>query len=487
MRRNGQTPRRRTRLGGALVLGILAASIVVALCLSPAAGGAPHPMVTHAGDYRTLLVSRAAGDGGAVAGADAMDPSISADGRLIGFTSAATDLGRTSGHTQVFLDVLDEHCTAQSCACCTQPVSSSDQTILVSRADGVAGAPGDGDSGEPSVSGAGWKVAFSSEGSNLGGRPGVESVYLRNAHRGKTVLVSRASGAHGAPANGDSSEPSVSENGQLVAFTSTATNLGGPRNGQPAVYVRNLNTERTFLVSRASNGTAADAGATEPSLAPGGGAVGFVTAAQNLAAGVPAGVSEVYLHQLHGGRTTLVSRGPGAAGAPADAAATHPSVDQSGDRVAFQSGATNLGHARQDVNVWLRDLAGGKTWLMSRGFKHHMVPGAPANGASVLPSLSRDGRFVCFQSTATNLGSAYGGRPRPGVENVFVHDTRSRDTILISRAPGRDGTGADGNSAEVSCSAGASLAAFSTQAGNLGGGAPAGVTEVYRRTIFGGR
>jgi Tol biopolymer transport system component len=221
-------------------------------------------------------------------------------------------------------------------------------------------------------------------------------------------------------------------------------------------------------------------------LAPGGTAVAFSSAAGNLVAGTPAGVAEVYLRDLRGGRTTLVSRAPGASGAPADADATHPSVDQRGDRVAFQSAAGDLGAAGPFANVWLRDVPGGETWLMSRGFKHHMVPGEPADAASTLPSLSRDGRFVCFQSAAANLGSTYGGEPRAGVENVFVHDTKSLDTILISRAPGRDGAAADGDSGEISCSAGASLAAFSSAAGNLGGGAPAGIAEVYRRTIFGG-
>ncbi|MBS1861659.1 MAG: hypothetical protein JSS68_08090 [Actinobacteria bacterium] len=279
----------------------------------------------------------------------------------------------------------------------------------------------------------------------------------------------------------------ASHDGNLVAFTSTATDLGGPTDGRAAVYVRDLSSERTYLVSRSAGGAPADAPASEPSLAPGGGAVAFTSSADNLAPGASPGVTEVWLRDLHGDRTTLVSRAPGGAGAPADASATNPSVDQRGNRVAFQSAARNLGAAGSHENVWLRDVAGGKTWLVSRGFKHHMVPGAPANAASTLPSLSRDGRFVCFQSAATNLGSAYGGDPRAGVENVFVHDTRSLDTILISRAPGRDGTGADGGSGEVSGSAGASLAAFSSKAGNLGGGPPPGVAEVYRRTIFGGR
>ncbi|MBS1889493.1 MAG: PD40 domain-containing protein [Actinobacteria bacterium] len=458
---------------------------VTFLCVSLA--GAAGSWVTFPGDYRTLLASRGGGAQGPAAAVGATEPSISLDGGLIGFTSAAPGLGPTAGHAQVFLRTYHERCTAGSCACCTRFAAGGDRTILVSRADGMTGAPAAGESGEAALAGAGWKVAFTSEGANLGGLRGVKSVYLRDTRSGSTVLVSRASGPHGAPANGASSEPSVSHDGNLVAFTSTATNLGGPTDGSAAVYVRDLTSERTFLVSRSSSGAVADAPASEPSLAPGGGSVAFSSAAGNLGSGTPAGVTEVWLRGLGGGGTTLVSRAPGAGGAPANAAATHPSVDQTGDRVAFQSAATNLGPAARVENVWLRDLAGGETALMSRGFKHHMVPGVPANAASTLPSLSRDGRFVCFQSAASNLGSAYGGEPRPGVENVFVHDTRSLDTILISRASGRGGAAADGNSSEVSCSAGASLAAFSSRAGNLGGGAPAGVGEIYRRTIFGGR
>ncbi|MBS1878898.1 MAG: PD40 domain-containing protein [Actinobacteria bacterium] len=461
-----------------------AGALAALVALLAAASAAAQTWVTYPGDYRTMLLSRTGADG-AAATANATEPSLSLDGRNLAFASAAPGLGPTGGQEQVFLRTVRERCTAESCACCRSLSASSNRTILVSLGDGVAGEPAAGAAGEPALSGSGWKVAFTSAAPNLGGRRGLSGVYLRNVRRGTTILVSRASGPRGAAANGASSEPSISADGNLVAFTSTATNLGGPRDGRAAVYVRDLSSNRTYLVSRWSNGRVL-AAAEQPALAPGGGAVAFVSASPH--SGTPAGVSQVYERDLRGGRTFLVSRADGRNGAAANADATRPSLDQNGSRVAFQSAASNLEPgATPHQNVYLRDVGAGRTWLVSRGFKHQMVPGPPANSASTQPSLSRDGRFICFQSAATNLGSGYGGEAQAGVENIFVYDTRSLGVFLISRASGQAGAPANGNSGEVSCSAGASLAAFSSAATNLEPGSPTGVVNVYRRTVFGGR
>jgi hypothetical protein len=95
---------------------------------------------------------------------------------------------------------------------------------------------------------------------------------------------------------------------------------------------------------------------------------------------------------------------------------------------------------------------------------------------------------VCFESVATNLGNPYDGfGVDTKVSNVYVHDLLHHGTFLISRQTGRYSPGGNGNSSHVSCSAGASLAAYQSTSSNLNGSARPGVTGIYRRTIFGGR
>ncbi|MGH3261086.1 MAG: hypothetical protein ACRDNS_03730, partial [Trebonia sp.] len=108
-------------------------------------------------DYRTLLVSRASGGSGHGGNRASTQPSISLDASYIGFASSATNLGGRGHRTEVFVRAV-----------------AADRTSLVSRADGPRGAPANGDSEEPALSGSGRIIAFSSRATNLGGRRGVE-------------------------------------------------------------------------------------------------------------------------------------------------------------------------------------------------------------------------------------------------------------------------------------------------------------------------
>lgn len=418
-------------------------------------------------DYRTMLISHGSGRVGAPANGNSTEPSVSLDARELSFVSTAPNLNPRGSTQEVFVNSL-----------------GSNRTRLVSRANGMHGAPANADSTSPSNSGSGRIVAFASRAGNLGGRPGVENVYVRDVEKGTTTLVSRAGGARGAKGNGDSFAPSISADGARVAFASAASNLGGGASGGTQVYARDLKSNRTILVSRSSRGVPADGDSSEPAISSSGNAVAFASDAPNLGAGGALG-QQVFERKLSGGGALLVSRAPGAGGAAANSPAGDPSIDGFGDRVAFDSAATNLSDLANPVeNVYVRDLSSGDTLLASRSGGRL---GAAANGSSSMPDLPRDGRFVCFQSVATNLGNSFDGYGvDPRVENVYTHDTLHNGTFLISRQPGRYAPGANGDSQNVSCSAGASYAAFQSVATNLNGAVAPGVNEIYRRTIFGG-
>jgi Tol biopolymer transport system component len=433
-------------------------------CVAVATLALAVPIVVQArqfNDYRTLLVSDPGGSQRARGSQDSSNPSISLDGNYVAYVSGSP---RAPG--EVYLRDV-----------------SRGRIDLISRSSG--GAAANGESSEPAVSGSGWNVAFTSKAGNLGGRGGESNVYLRLSRKGETILVSRASGKNGAKGNGESFSPSISSDGEKIVFASTATNLApGAPPGATNVYLRDLRTNTTTLISRSGrSGPVADGDSTHPQISAGGDAVVFESTAANLSP-LANGEPQVYERKLADGNTFIVSVSED--GRAANRAATDPSVDGDGGRVAFASAATNLSDVANPVdNVYVRDLGSGQLLLASRsggGSK------AVANGDSARPDIPRDGRFVCFESVATDLGNPYDGfGVDTRVSNVYVHDLLHHGTFLISRQTGRYSPGGNGNSSNVSCSAGASLAAFQSTSSNLSGGAGPEATSVYRRTIFGGR
>ncbi|MDX6707620.1 MAG: hypothetical protein QOI48_3466 [Solirubrobacteraceae bacterium] len=180
-------------------------------------------------DATTTLVSRADGADGAVAQSDAYEPAISNDGTIVAFTTRATNLGAAGNTSRIFARDLRRGTTQ-----------------LVS-----GGVPGDAI--QPALSADGRFVAFvvRRRVKRVTPRTLRATIWLHDRVSGQTTLVSRASGAHGAIADGYSSEPAVSADGARVVFTSTAGNLSKrkPR-GLAGVFVRDLAVGTTLMLSR---------------------------------------------------------------------------------------------------------------------------------------------------------------------------------------------------------------------------------------------
>ena len=125
------------------------------------------------------------------------------------------------------------------------------KTPFASRASGVHGAIANDDCSEPSISANGRYVAFTSKATNLvrGDDHKVEDVFVRDLKRNRTILVSRAAGAHGAAGSGDSTRPSISADGRYVAFQSYASNLGPHDNAAVARRLRQGPAHRAGAIS----------------------------------------------------------------------------------------------------------------------------------------------------------------------------------------------------------------------------------------------
>ncbi len=187
--------------------------------------------------------------------------------------------------------------------------------------------------------------------------------------------------------------------------------------------------------------------------------VAFETTAPNVAGVTTAGTFNVFVWDRTAGSTTLVSAGVDGSSANGDS--WGPSISTDGRWIAFQSGASNLVHGdvdgANDVFVW--DGLTGVTSLVTV-----RMDGSPSNGHSFSPSVSADGRWIAYQSTATNLadGNAYGN----GV--IYLTDRTTGATTLVSAAA--DGGSADESSQNPSISADGRWVAYESKASNLATG-----------------
>jgi Tol biopolymer transport system component len=277
-----------------------------------------------------------------------------------------------------------------------------------------------------------------------------------------TELVSRASGGTGAPGNSADSTstlPSVSADGRYVAFQSVASNLvPADTDTVSDIYVRDTAADTTTLVSRASGGAKGNKESDHPSISADGRYVAFRSFADNLHPDDPPGnaESDVFVRDLQTGTTLLVSRVSGLDGAKTNGFA--PSISADGRFVAFQSfGRIENDDVTVEYDIHVRDLQLGTTTMASK-----TTGGAPGSTHSYNPSISPSGRYVAFESQATNLDPA---DTSPDFD-VFVRDRQLGTTVLASRAGGPDGAKGNGNSGEASMSDVPSVA-FESIAGNL--------------------
>ncbi|MEA2298365.1 MAG: hypothetical protein QOF77_1301 [Solirubrobacteraceae bacterium] len=356
---------------------------------------------------------------------------------------------------------------------------------LLSAPDGGGG--GDGPSGAPAISADGAVVAFSSRAGNLVAR--ASNVDPGAAPHGDVFAWSVTGGlqqvsvsATQVPADGDSGQPDVSADGRFVVFSSTAGNLWPDHPaGQRDVYIRDLVGAQTVLVSATPDGGVGDGSSSAPAISPDGRYVSFATTATNLVPGITTHGTNVVVRDLTAATTALasVSSSEVAQGGGPDSASPPVSdVSNGGRYVVFTSDATNL--VKRDTNhradVFVRDTAAGRTLRASLATTDQQ-----ADGASSSPSITADGRYVTFLSRAPNLTPG-----QPSGENVFQRDLVRHTTVMVEasssgRPRGRERTGAivqRGSSADDG-----SAAVFVSSAGNLVAGKTSPLPDVFLRRL----
>ncbi len=319
------------------------------------------------------------------------------------------------------------------------------------------GTQGNEFSADPVLSGDGRYVVFISLASNLvaGDTNGVKDAFVHDRQTGLTSRVSVNSS--GAQSNGEAAFLAMSADGRYVAFESSGSDLvAGDTNGFKDVFVYDRQTGLNSRVSVSSDGAQGNFDSRYPNLSADGRFIVFFSLSSTLVAGDTNGFTDVFVHDRQTGVTSRVS--VSSEGVQANYGSSNAVISADGRYVAFESMAYNLVTSDNDLlsDIFIHDRQTGVTSLVSV-----RSDGTKGNRSSHFPSLSGDGRYVAFDSEATNLVDD----DINGCYDVFLHDQQTGLTTRISVAP--DGSEANGDSVNPVLSADGGYVAFTSLASNL--------------------
>lgn len=445
--------RRRRRLCTLVSFGVVSAT---ALSIA----GPPSAMsAEELGPVRRVSVSGSGdeGDGASLA------PALSADGRYVAFWSFASNLvpGDTNGVADVF--VRDRRTGATSRA--------SVNSRGVEANAGVQA--GSGNPGRVAISADGRFVAFTSAASNLvaADTNDAADVFVRDLRKGTTRRMSVNSGE--VQGNAGSGQPAISADGRYVVFSSTSSNLvRKDRNSSQDVFVRDRRERTTRRVSLNSDGVQANDASRQPAVSATGRYVAFVSLASNLAAKDQNQLADVFVRDRWSRTTRRVSPITGGRRwGEVDGVA----ISAGGRFVAFNTDAgLARGDGDGDWDVYVRDLRTGGIRIASLAQDGLQMFGR----VGWTPAMSAGGRYIAFSLRWPNTEDDWGP---PGTTYVYVRDLVNRTTRAVSTTSDRDGL--DGDSGAQAVSADGRFVAFQSEATNLVAGDGNAVADVFIRRL----
>jgi len=406
-----------------------------------------HAYVPNINDHTSIVpfvIEGGTGDSSTVTGA-----STSGDGRFVVFSSFASDLAPEdkNGLEDVFLfDRLTGLVT------------------LVSRsADGNSG---NGTSTGAVISADGTTIAFESSATNLfdDSNGGVQDVVIFNRISKTLVIANRDD--PGTQSEFAASNPSLSADGRFVAFDSASALVAEALNGSRGIYVRDLFTNTTQLVSRTPDGAFPNEESTDPVISADGGFVAFVSRATDIVAGSTNVANIFYIN-----RNTLITQLVTKNG---NADSQAPAISGNAAIVGFDSQATNLVdldfNSAPDAFIWT--AATDTVELVSQ------LPGGDSpNGSSFDVSLNEDGNLVLFRSSADVLVAGDSN----GADDIFLRNRNAGTTTRINVA--EDGTEADSAAFNPGLSADGNTVVFWSSATTLSDNDAANHSDVFIRNL----
>ena len=379
-RRNSRSAPWRDSLGGSMQRGRAGwggvALTVAVTCASPVFG------------QPTERISLGSAGSQAAGGRYTSRPSVSADGTVVAFESVIASLvpNDTNAGGDIFV------------------VAGGALTRIV----GPGAVQGNCAAQRPSVSGDGRYVAFDSCASTYvaGDANGASDVFVLDRTSGVVSRVSVSSAE--AEANAPSFSSAIRRTGLSVASLRLATTVRAApgHSTPPRVYLRDLTTGDTFLVSRVgATGTAVIASDIRPSVADDG-SVAFVATSSALVSGDTNASADVFVRRTPTTTGSNVRVSLSAAGGQIGAASTRPSISADGVLVTFETaGAAVAADTNGITDIYVRDTAASTTLLVSRN-----SGGNGGNGNSFDAALSASGGVVSFTSQAADIDGPFDGR-----------------------------------------------------------------------------
>lgn len=392
------------------------------------------------------------GNGNSYWGNAPSDRYISGDGRFVAFHSESSNLA--PGDVGFWSDIFVR-----------DTVLGTTECVSVSN----AGVYGNGSSRMPSISVDGRFVAFDSDATNLVASDinNQRDVFVHDRLTGTTEIVSLWNG--GAQANNYSQRPSISADGRFVAFESVATNWI-PFKTFPVgdIFVRDRLLGTTEWVSPNSSGLPNNNHHSgQPSISDDGRYVAFASLAGGLASTSfdTTYTSQVYVRDRQTATSEWISVCTLVSGEACDS--YEPSISGDGRFVAYESDSTvvvpNDTNGMRDVFVRDRQTGLAERVNVSSSGAQAVTVGPSVSTGSSHGSISRDGRYVAFDSYATNLDPI---DVQPfNFEDIFVHDRQTGVTTLVSKNDG--GVQGSSSSENPALSADGSSVAFASFATNL--------------------
>ncbi len=293
----------------------------------------------------------------------------------------------------------------------------------------------------------------------------------------KHVNVRASKADLGPEANSGCIDPCSSREGRYVAFSSWATNLVlVDNNSKSDIFVYKSETGVIERVSVDSAGTQANESSFHPAISETGRHVAFESGATNLVLGDNNGMDDIFVHDRKTGVTERVSVGAG--GAQSNGHSSNPAISADGRYVAFESYASNLvlDDNNSEADIFVHDRKKGTTERVSVS-----SAGAEGSGYTYGASISASGRFVAFSSFSDNLVASDNNASR----DVFVRDRKKDKTRRVSVSNG--GVEGDADSFAPSISASGRYVAFQSWAENLVPGDNNGRDDIFVRDRKKGR
>lgn len=366
--------------------------------------------------------------------------SMEGTGRYVVFSSEADNLisGDSNGFSDIFL--FDRF---------------NNKILKISFGAGKTQA--NGNSFNPSLSKNGRYIAYESDADNIVASDTnlVRDIFVYDIQGQSTLRVSLSTGK--TQANSTSQNAMISGDGLFVVFESDASNLVGSDNNTASdIFLHNLSSSTTTRVSVKSNGNQATGESRNSKISENGQFIVFQSDAFDLINSDTNSVADIFLHDTNTSATIRVSISSAAAELAVES--TNPNISPDASIIAFESASNTavINDTNEVVDIFSYVKA---TTAVSRVSVASSK--VQANAASSSPSLSTDGRYISFVSSANNLDPD----DLNEVDDIFVHDRTTGDTALVSTTV--LGTEVLAASSSPSINSNGQFTAFSSNADNL--------------------